>query len=99
MSETPPRVPVYWPPTPAQEVEDVKRRLTALGVSADQVTRLLMTHDTAKIDRQLDWLPYRKAKKPAALIVVAIDRDFDAPAALIGDDDGSGDGGNSFPTS
>lgn len=55
--------------------------LLVIGVSQPQVTKLL-GHDLDLIERQLQWLPYRKARKPASMIVSAIEQDFDAPSAL-----------------
>lgn len=54
-------------------------QLMQLGVSNHQVRKLL-THDLDKVERQLDWLPYRRARKRASLIVAAIEHDYEAPA-------------------
>lgn len=54
-------------------------RLLQIGVSGHQVRRLLL-HDLDKVERQLDWLPYRSARKKASLIVAAIEQDYEAPA-------------------
>jgi len=54
-------------------------RLMQLGVSRSQITQLLL-HDLDQVERQLDWLPYRRARKRSSLIVSAIEQDFEAPA-------------------
>ncbi|MBN9501325.1 MAG: hypothetical protein BGO01_08585 [Armatimonadetes bacterium 55-13] len=57
------------------------KELLILGVSSKQVTRLL-GYDLDRVEQQLAWLPLRNPRKPASLIVAAIDQDFEAPAAL-----------------
>jgi len=74
-----------FPPTPRQEVEEVAVRLAECGVSHDQIVRLVQDHSISRIRKQLDWLPLRRAKKPAALIVAAIEKDYDAPAEALSD--------------
>lgn len=54
-------------------------RLIQLGVSSRQVQRLL-GFDLDLVERQLDWLPHRSARKRASLIVAAIEHDYEAPA-------------------
>lgn len=54
-------------------------RLMQFGVSERQILRLL-TFDLDRIERQLNWLPYRQARKRASLIVSAIEEDYEAPA-------------------
>lgn len=78
-----------FPPTPAQEVESIRVRLAECGVAPDQIAKLVSERPLELIRKQLDWLPYRKAKKPAALIVAAIERDFEAPAELMDGSSGS----------
>lgn len=54
-------------------------QLMQLGVSDVQVRRLL-SFDLDLVERQLDWLPYRSARKRSSLIVAAIEHDYEAPA-------------------
>lgn len=54
-------------------------RLIQLGVSSSQIQKLLL-HDLDLVERQLDWLPFRSARKRASLIVAAIEHDYEAPA-------------------
>lgn len=54
-------------------------RLIQLGVSGNQIQKLLL-HDLDLVERQLDWLPFRSARKRASLIVAAIEHDYEAPA-------------------
>lgn len=53
--------------------------LRKLGVSSVRVVELLTFHDHEVIERQLAFLPYRKATRPAAFIIEAIRGDYSAP--------------------
>ena len=56
--------------------------LMQLGVSHAGVTELLSHYDHADIERQLKFLPYRKAKRPEAFIIDAIRNNYSAPKAF-----------------
>ncbi len=53
--------------------------LMKIGVSTSGVERLLALHDPDEIERQLKFLPYRKAKRPEAFIIEAVRRRYSAP--------------------
>ncbi len=53
--------------------------LLQLGVSRLGVTELLTHYPEEQIERQLLYLPFRKAKRPGALIVEAIRHDYTPP--------------------
>ncbi len=53
--------------------------LMKLGVSGGIVGQLLATSELDEIERQLAYLPYRKAKRPAAFIVDAIRNYYSPP--------------------
>ena len=53
--------------------------LMKLGVSETIVGQLLSTCELDEIERQLAYLPYRKAKRPAAFIVDAIRKSYSPP--------------------
>jgi hypothetical protein len=55
--------------------------LFKLGVSGSGVQELLL-YDLDLIERQLAWLPYRKAKRPEAMIIDAIRNNYSAPNAF-----------------
>ena len=57
----------------------VRRRLLSLGVSKEQVSLLMDSFDLERIQRQLDWLPYRNARIPSHFIVAAIQGDYEEP--------------------
>lgn len=56
-------------------------RLQKLGVS-QRGTQELLSFPLDVVERQLDYLPYRKAKRPEALIVEAIRFDYSPPLEL-----------------
>jgi hypothetical protein len=58
---------------------EVRRRLRALGVDAETVGHLVSAHELADIQQQLDWLPMRKARNQARLIVAAIEGRYEPP--------------------
>ena len=54
-------------------------KLMKLGVSRIGVLDLLGHYPYEQIERQLTYLPYRRAKRPEALIVDAIRNDYSPP--------------------
>ena len=58
---------------------EVRSRLLAFGLKALQTDMLLARFDTERIRRQLDWLPARNARNPAAFLLAAIEKDYDPP--------------------
>jgi len=72
--------------TEAQRLVRLTARLMQLRVSNRQIGNLLaMGLDL--VERQLNWLPYRNARKKASLIVKAIEEDYEAPANWEADED------------
>lgn len=56
--------------------------LQKLGVSQAGVTELLSGYDFDLIERQLSYLPYRKAKRPEAFIIDAVRNNYSPPKEL-----------------
>lgn len=54
-------------------------QLMKLGVSKSGVENLLNFHELDDIEKQLEYLPFRKAKRPEAFIVQAIRKRYSAP--------------------
>jgi hypothetical protein len=71
--------PEVWEQTPDG---DARRRLGALGVPRDDADRLVREHPLEDVVAQLDWLPYRRAKNPARLIVAAIENGYEPPVQV-----------------
>jgi hypothetical protein len=60
----------------------ILRQLIGLGVGGSVAEQLLQRFPLERIQQQLDWLPHRKARKPASMIVAAITENYDMPAAF-----------------
>ncbi|HVT12608.1 MAG TPA: hypothetical protein VHE55_10090 [Fimbriimonadaceae bacterium] len=54
--------------------------LVEVGVALRKAENLVRRHPAIRIRRQLDWLPYRSARRPASMIIAAIENDYDEPA-------------------
>jgi len=61
---------------------ELRQTLLLLGVPADQADTLLAHFDADRIRRQIEWLPFRRAKSPARLLVASIYNDYEPPAVL-----------------
>lgn len=80
-------VPVLMP-APEGESREARmlrlaKALIAVGVSESQTRHLLIHHDLEEIERQLAWLPARKARRKSSLIVSAIKERYEKPANLL----------------
>lgn len=62
---------------------DIKVALIKLGVRRSRIMEIVEHYDLTRIERQLRWLPYRRARKPSSLIVSAIKEDYEEPAAAL----------------
>ena len=62
---------------------DVKVVLLKLGVRRSQIMEIVKLYSLERIERQLRWLPYRKARKVSSLIVAAIKEDYEEPSAAL----------------
>lgn len=65
---------------PLSERDQLVLELVQVGISLRKAESLVKKHPTDLIRRQLDWLPLRAARRPASLLIAAIERDFEAPA-------------------
>ena len=64
--------------------KQILRELLRCGVSGSIASELLDKYPMDRIARQLELLPYRNAKEPAAMLIKAIKEDWTAPAAYMG---------------
>jgi len=53
--------------------------LFKLGVSHTGVQELLSLHELDEVERQIAYLPYRKAKRPEAFIIEAVRQRYSPP--------------------
>lgn len=54
--------------------------LMEVGIALRKAENLVDRYPEAKIRQQLAWLPQRAARRPASLLIAAIENDYDAPA-------------------
>ena len=57
-------------------------RLENAGLMTEQALVLMGKYDRIRIERQLQWLPYRGAKNPAGFLLAAVADNYEAPPAL-----------------
>lgn len=65
---------------PLSESEELILELVQVGVGLRKAKNLVEKHPEDRIRRQLKWLPHRSPRRPASLLIAAIDQDYDAPA-------------------
>lgn len=66
------------PLSPGDRAVKLAGRLLELGISRDRVIELL-SHPHDEIENQLDWLPFRKAKRPGAFLIDAVRHKYKPP--------------------
>lgn len=64
---------------PLSEGEELILELVEVGVSLRKARDLVERFPYERIRQQLKWLPARSPQRPASLLIVAIERDFDKP--------------------
>lgn len=69
-------------PATAERKRWAYQRMSDLGMPKDQALDLLARFDMGRIERQLDWLPHRRAKSPLRFLLAAIENDYEAPPAV-----------------
>lgn len=65
---------------PLSERDQLVLELVEIGVSIRKAENLVRRNSAVKIRQQLDWLPHRSARRPASMIIAAIENDYDEPA-------------------
>ena len=64
------------------DTTNLRYRLLRFGVTPEQAEELLVQYPAEEIRQQLDWIPYRKARKPGLLLIAAIENHYDEPIVL-----------------
>jgi len=64
---------------PLSEGDELILQLVQVGVSLRKARDLVERFPYERIRQQLKWLPERGARRPASLLIVAIERDYDKP--------------------
>lgn len=62
-----------------ERMTSLATELFRLGVSHSGVQELLSLHELDEVERQLAYLPFRKAKRPEAFIIEAVRRKYSPP--------------------
>jgi hypothetical protein len=65
---------------PLSDRDQLILELVEVGVSVRKAENLVKRFSGDRIRRQLDWLPYRSARRPASMIIAAIENNYDEPA-------------------
>jgi hypothetical protein len=65
---------------PLSAREELVLELVHVGISLRKARHLVDRYPAERIRRQLDWLPRRPARRPAPLLIAAIENDYDPPA-------------------
>ena len=61
----------------------LRRRLMGVaGLLREQIDLLITQYPPERIERQLAWLPHRRAKNPARFLMAAIEDDYDPPPVI-----------------
>lgn len=61
----------------------LRRRLMGVaGLLREQIDLLITQYPQERIERQLAWLPHRRAKSPARFLMAAIENDYDPPPVI-----------------
>lgn len=61
------------------EQEELVLELVHVGVGLRKARSLVEEYPSERIQRQLKWLPLRAARRPASLLISAIENDYDPP--------------------
>ena len=67
-------------PLLTQRKNEVFRRLTDIGVVSEMITKVFNEFSIDEIERQIEWLPYRKSDDLPAVFVSAIHSHWEMPA-------------------
>ena len=55
-----------------QRKNEISKKLTDIGVAPEMIVKLFAKAGIEEIERQIEWLPYRKSSNPAGILVSAI---------------------------
>lgn len=65
------------------EADDLRDRMEAIGLYPDQAEELLRRYPEDRLLRQLEWLPHRKPRNPAAYFIRAVEENWAAPKEVV----------------
>lgn len=61
------------------EAEELVLDLVRVGVGLRKAQNLVDRYPSERIRKQLEWLSLRAARRPASLLIAAIEKDYDPP--------------------
>lgn len=59
--------------------DELVLELVEVGIGLRKAESLVRAYPEPRIRKQLEWLPMRAARKPASLLIAAIEHDYDPP--------------------
>ena len=73
-----------YEPTPDEvalsERDQLVLELVQIGVALRKAESIVRRFPEEEIRKQISWLPFRSARRPASMIIAAIENDYDKPA-------------------
>lgn len=76
-------------PTPDEvalsETDQLVLELVQIGVALRKAESLVRRFPEREIRQQISWLPFRSARRPASMIIAAIENGYDMPAYANGE--------------
>ena len=64
------------------ERSDMRRKLFHLGIGGEQAEELLDSYPAERIQRQIEWLPYRNARNLSRFLLAAIEQNYEEPRGM-----------------
>lgn len=61
------------------ERDELVLELVQVGVGLRKAESIVRFYPVDRIRRQIEWLPLRAPRRPASLLIAAIEHDYDAP--------------------
>lgn len=65
--------------TALSERDELILELVQLGIGLRKAENLVRLYPADRIRQQIEWLPLRAPRRPASLLIAAIEHDYDAP--------------------
>jgi hypothetical protein len=65
-----------------ERLTQVAIKLMKLGISDERVSDLMNHYELDLLEKQLAYLPYRKARRPEAMLIESVRRNYSAPKEI-----------------
>ena len=80
LDKVPPPVEVTPDDVPLSDRDELILELVQVGIGLRKAESLVDRYSAKRIRRQLKWLRLRNPRRPAPLLIAAIENNYDAPA-------------------